>query len=76
MYLLFFYFYFYVCYSCLKDLSMFKKGRKLVNEASGYESITDQEDGREDQTVSPDSPYSDIISDDPQVISGSEARSV
>lgn len=74
MYLLFFYF--YICHSCLKDLSMFKKGRKLINKASRYESITDEEDGREGQTGSPDSPYSDISGDDLHVIPGSEARSV
>ena len=71
-----FYFYFYVCYSCLKDLSMFKKGRKLINKASRYESITDEEDGREGQTRSPDSPYSDITGDDLHVIPDSEGRNV
>lgn len=61
---------------CLKDLSMFKMGRKLINKASRYESITDEEDGREGQTGSPDSPYSDITGDDLHVIPGSEGRNV
>lgn len=55
---------------------MFKKGRKLINKASRYESITDEEDGRDGQAGSPDSPYSDIPGDDLHVTLGNESRRV
>ncbi|XP_068708806.1 proton-coupled folate transporter-like [Montipora foliosa] len=40
---------------CLKDLSMFENKRKLRNQASGYESITDRTNETCDQNDSPNS---------------------
>ncbi|XP_068746748.1 proton-coupled folate transporter-like [Montipora capricornis] len=40
---------------CLKDLSMFKNERKLINQASGYESITDCTNETDEQNYSPNS---------------------
>ena len=45
-----------VSYSCLKDHSMFIKKRKMINQASGYEKITDPtEDEKKQEVYSPDS---------------------
>ena len=45
---------------------MFKKKRKMVNQASGYENLTDSEDERGQQNCSPDS--SSDIQEDPPII--------
>ena len=46
---------FVVC-SCLKDHSMFKKKKEMVNRANGYENLTDSEDERGKQNCPPESP--------------------
>lgn len=42
--------------SCLKDHSMFKKKKEMVNQANGYENLTDSEDERGKQSYPPESP--------------------